>query len=65
MELKNASECHPEESRSDRDDEGSLWLLDFTTAGILLPRLRDQNDMTETFFSIQQEVRDILPATRS
>jgi hypothetical protein len=37
------------------DDEGSLWLLDFTTAGILLLRLRDQNDMTETFFSTQPE----------
>jgi hypothetical protein len=65
MELKNASERHPEESRSDRGDEGSLQLLDFTTAGILLPRLRDQNDMTETFFGTQQERRNILPATRS
>jgi len=33
--LKNFGNCHPEESRSDRDDEGSLYLPDFTNAEIL------------------------------
>lgn len=32
-----------------RDDEGSLYLLDSSNAGILLPRLRDQNDSDAHF----------------
>jgi len=48
--LEKLPDCHPEESRSDRDDEGSPQLLDFTTAEILLRRLTDQNDITLEFF---------------
>jgi len=53
---ENSSGCHPEESRSNRDDEGSLQLLDFTTTEILRFALGHQvegfarNGSLEAFF---------------